>query len=418
MYYIFSNDLCGFCPDVRKVPGDAPIVVVSVCNHASFHMLSYLLDEIDVSRIQQIHFVDVSPLQIAHHKRTVQAIVDNPDDRLKIVEDMLGVRFAERFHKNSDLLQQESVWEDCDVSGFEATTGQQVIKQTEEGLFISGVVPGMYQNEMFLLQLPYTPPKFQPKPKQKKRKQKQLKRKRLERPDGAGLIWAGYDYGFLREKENLRWNLKSLRDRIFYMKEPIETFCQRTDSAADTHVFVWVSNIMASAPFRKSGRSLQVSGRRPKWHLWVSTPRGKHRNENAHAYATKELAILAGDAVVEVVHTPKWVRAPRRDEFFKSYETIEYRKFLKTNRKFGSLSLHILLGHGVSVAQFKAVYKKALSCCERLFVMEHNSESLDKACFPQAKMSVDDICKLVNVKGIRYAPGAFCNRRNFIVTCK
>lgn len=400
MYYVFSDDFCGFCPAVQKVPAGAPIVVVAVCNHASFHMLSYLLDEIDVSRIQQIHFVDVSALQIAHHKRTVEAIVSNPDARLRIIEDMTGLRFAERFHENDGLLRRESPWEDCDVSGFEAVTGREVLEKTDRGLLVSGI-PVMHRNDLFLDLFCGLPRPSEQKPR--------------NQPDRT---WAGYDYGFLRKEEGLRRNLEGLQDRLSYTEGPIGSFCAQLAVSEDTHVFAWVSNMMLSRIFKESAKELKIVKQRPNWHLWSHTPRDKNRDENAHAYAMEELAILAGDAVVEVVHTPKWVRSKRKDEFFESYEAMEYRKFLKTSRKFGSLSLHILLGHGVPVVGFKAVYEKALSCCERLFVMEHNSESLDKACFPDAEMSVDEICSLIDVKGIQYVPGAFCNRRNFIVTCK
>lgn len=403
MYYVFSSDLCGFCPVAGKVPSDAPIVVVAVCNHASFHMLSYLLDEIDVSRIQQIYFVDVSAAQMAHHKRTVQAIVGNPDARLKIIEDMTGLRFAERFHEDSGLLYRENFWRDCDVSSFGAVTGRKVSKKTDHGILVAGGVPEMCKPDLFLRLF-----STHPKPSEQEK---------WHRSDPSS-VWAGYDYGFLREEENLRRNLAGLRDRMSYVEDPIEDFCQRLSVSAATHVFAWVSNIMTNRTFRKSKAKLADIEQWPNWHLWSHTPGAKNRNQDAHAYAMEELAILAGDAVVEVIHTERPTRIVRKDKFFESYEMIGYQEFLKTKRKFGSLSLHILLGHGVPVARFKAVYKKALTCCERLFVMEHNSASLDKACFPKATMNIDDICSLIDVKGLRYVPGAFCNRRNFIVTCK
>ncbi len=252
-YYIFSDDRCEHCPDVHDVPADAPVTVIAVANYASFHMLSYLLDEIEPERIDQIFFVDTNEHQLEHHKRVVQAILDSPDDRLHIIENILGVRFANRFHVDSDRMQTESPWTDCDTGGFEDATGRQIIAIGAEGLVASGNVPDLCESPIRLGM-------YYPGPKHK----------------FAGLIehWAGLDYGFLRDSERLRANMELLRDKSRYIHGTIECVCDEWQDyeEPDGHTFVWLSNIMTNRTCKASKRRLEPLRELPRWHLWQHVP--------------------------------------------------------------------------------------------------------------------------------------------------
>lgn len=254
MYYIFSDDRCEHCPDVHDVPADAPVTVLAVANYASFHMLSYLLDEIEPERIDDIFFVDTNEHQLEHHKRVVQAIIDSPRDRLHIIEKILGVRFADRFHVDSDRMQTESPWTDCDTSGFEDATGRQITAIAAEGMIASGNVPS-------LCEAPIRLGMYYPSPG--------------ESGNYQGLVehWAGFDYGFLRETERLRENMNHLLEKSRHIGETIERVCEWHDyEDLYGHTFVWLSNIMTNRSCKASKRRLEPLRDRPRWHLWQHVP--------------------------------------------------------------------------------------------------------------------------------------------------
>ncbi len=368
MYYIFSDDRCGFCPEVYDVPKGAPVSVIAVANHASFHMLSYLLDTIDIGQLVRIDFVDVNEAQLEHHARTAEAIKQG-SDRLNIVERMLGVKFTE-----------EELWDTCDVSKFTATTGVKWLERDTYGLLVECSVGEMHTDPVWLELAQEGPSPLHHRSRQ----------------------YAGYHYGFLREKENLRPNIDVIRDLSSYTVKSLADFCDKSPPIeTDEHTFVWCSNIMSARTFRQEAKRLAVIGRWPRWHLWKHTPGDKRKYEGAHRFAMDALREEVGHSGFFEVTTDNWI----------------------TYRKFGSdepvIVLHILLGHGMPIVEFERVYHLAINTAEHVFVMEHNSESVDRReCFHNFTMTPDDICDLINVKSIRYVPGAFCNRRNFIVTCK
>jgi len=379
--YVFSNDWCAFCPEIPSISKDSSVVVIAVGNHASFHMLSYLLDDISPDKIKHMYFVDVSEAQLEHHKRTLKAIVDNPNDRLKIIEDMTGFKFAKRFHEDNDLLLEENVWDDCNIEG--CKLGIEIKKHSDGTLWTPP--PPIFHSDLELDILP----------NQNKTRTK---------------VWAGYDYGFLRSQENLRSNLDKMQDRITYVCDDIGSFCSSREFK-NSMVVVWISNIRGnfkSKPIQK----------RTNWCIWESTPDNKAKDGSPHKYATNALHQLAGDEVAEIHHSSRWACKRQSRGPFKSYEGIYYRDFLKSRKTFKCLSLHILLGNRVPVEYFQAVYKKARKCCDHLLVMEHNKDSLDKKDFPHVAMGIDEICSLIDVKDMQYIPGYFCNRRNVIIVCK
>ena len=185
-----------------------------------------------------------------------------------------------------------------------------------------------------------------------------------------------YGHGWLESKETfLRIQTILRKCQIHYV--PFNLLKGDLDVLSDftgrvvihaSNIDDWFKDVWGKWLDRVHQRFVQRQGE-----LYVITTNGGvvKSNVDAHAKAYLAIAPYVYGAVVEVTHKTPW----GFHEFDR--ENVLFSDYLNSSHPADTTILHILVGEGLSIEQFKAVYGRALQQSRRVLVMEHNRNSAD-----------------------------------------
>lgn len=148
------------------------------------------------------------------------------------------------------------------------------------------------------------------------------------------------------------------------------------------------------------------------------------RKEPAHRVIHKNsfsavMRHLIGPENLEIVNVAEWIQKDNKISKLPNTNYILASNYLKKpalkNKKFSSIFLHILLGHGISFDDFTKIAKKARNETGNLIILEHNQNSPDFKATNVGTTPTTIRKTLGKESSLEYLPGYKSQNRNFIM---
>jgi len=396
-YYFLSNDIvklksCNLNPN-------RSYVFIGIANPHSLHVLSLLIKYVGIERIIM---VDNNQGQIEHLLRLMH-LIGQSKDRMDFLESLFCVDFNKK--------------------------AIEVLKSLDRNLNeIRGAVKrdNYYKVEQLLWQnLIFNRSKFQ----KRYRLGAKLDDKGLRivsktvggikeyyatfvcgslKDYGKWPFTAAFGSGYLQDEESLG-NMKRMISSIpiYIIKADLSDVCGKLLLSNRYYpILFWTSNLLSQYFVKQNRRLISVinllktygTNREPnfpemdidviqdmrdqcKFPRAVDNSRKvSNRSLSDHTRTFEEVCkYLTGDENMEIVNVRRWIDQDRGasklpNTSYMLQDTFNKRQF---NKKFTSIFLHILFGHGSSMVDYKKTLIKARSISSNLIIVEHNAASND-----------------------------------------